>query len=334
MPIEMTPRERVQAALRGEPVDRPPVSLWRHFPEHDQSAAALAESTRAWQELLGLDFIKLMPPGDYATIDWGATSEYQGAPGGTRQTTRYPVQEAKDWDTIGLLSGTSGFNAEVAGACGLVRAQLGPDIPILQTIFSPLNIAHKLSAGRVLEHLRSDPERVHLALANICAVTRAVVRASFAAGADGVFFASQCATSEMVTRAEYDTFGTAYDEPVLTAIREAGSLFTLTHIHGANAYFDILAGYDAHALNWHDRRYGPPIPDVLRDYPARAAVAGLDEHGLISMTPDEVRAQALDARRSANDRRLMVGPGCVITVATPEANLQAAVAAAKQPLDA
>ena len=62
---QMTPRERVQAALVGADVDRPPVSLWQHFPERDQSAAALGESTRWWQGLLDLDFIKLMPPGDY-----------------------------------------------------------------------------------------------------------------------------------------------------------------------------------------------------------------------------------------------------------------------------
>ncbi len=38
---QMTPRERVLAALAGHDVDHPPVSLWQHFPERDQSAAAL-----------------------------------------------------------------------------------------------------------------------------------------------------------------------------------------------------------------------------------------------------------------------------------------------------
>ena len=329
MAAEMTPRERVLAALHGAAVDRPPVSLWRHFPNADQSAQALADSTVAWQRLLDLDFIKLMPPGDYATIDWGATSAYRGAAGGTRETTTYPVRRLEDWDAIGLLDAGHGFNAEVVGACRLVRAQLGPDVPVLQTIFSPLTIAHKLSGGRVIQHLQDDPERVHQALANITAVTRAVTRASLAAGADGVFFASQCATSDMLSRADYDEFGTAYDEPVIAAASDAGSIFTLIHVHGANAYFDVLASYHAHALNWHDRRFGPPIQEVLRDYPARAAVAGVDEHGIVEMTAEQVREQVLEARDAAHERRLLVGPGCVITIATPEENLRAAVAAAK-----
>ena len=39
----MSKWERVEAALAGEAVDRPPVSLWQHFPEQDQTAEALAD---------------------------------------------------------------------------------------------------------------------------------------------------------------------------------------------------------------------------------------------------------------------------------------------------
>ena len=96
----MTARERVDAALAGNEVDQPPVSLWRHFPERDQTAEALADVTLEWQGKFGFDFIKLMPPGDYATIDWGAVSEYQGAVGGTRQTTTFPIMSLGDWANI------------------------------------------------------------------------------------------------------------------------------------------------------------------------------------------------------------------------------------------
>lgn len=316
--------------MNGEPVDRPPVSLWKHFPNEDQSAKDLAEATLRWQAMLDLDFIKLMPPGDYATIDWGAASEYQGASGGTRQTIRYPVQSAVDWDHIRPLDVSTGFNAEVIETCGLVRRALGPDIAILQTIFSPLTIANKLSGGLVLTHLREQPERVHAALRVITDVTVQLTRQSLKAGADGVFFASQCATSDLTTRAEYAEFGTGYDLPVIAAAREGGSEFTLVHVHGPNTYFDVLAGYGGDALNWHDRRTGPSITEVLRRYPDQAPVAGIDEHAISTMTAEEVRAQVADARNPAGDRRLMIAPGCVILIETPEENLRAAVQAAKE----
>ncbi len=91
-----------------------------------------------------------------------------------------------------------------------------------------------------------------------------------------------------------------------------------------------MAGYDGHAINWHDRRVGPAIAEVLRDYPTRAAVAGIDEKAVATMSVEQVRAQVLDARDQAADRRLLVGPGCVALVASPESNLKAAVEASRQ----
>jgi uroporphyrinogen decarboxylase len=328
--MTMTAWERVEAALNGNEVDRTPVSLWRHFPDQDQTAEALAESTIGWQRLLDLDFIKLMPPGDYATIDWGARSEYQGSPGGTRETVHFPVQVPGDWNRIGLLKARKGFNAEVVKACGLVRRALGDDVPVLQTIFSPLTIANKLSDGGVIDHLRTHPEAVHAALEAIRDVTIDVTRSSLANGADGIFFASQCATSDMVTREEYQEFGVQYDQPVIQAISEGGSRFTMVHIHGANTFFDVLAGYQGHALNWHDRRVGPSIDQVRDLYPDRAMVAGIDEKAIASMSAAEVEDQVLSAREMASDRHILIGPGCVVPVATPVANLASAVRSARQ----
>lgn len=327
---ELTPRERVMLALAGAQVDRPPVSLWQHFPNRDQSAEQLAESTRAWQQGLGLDFIKLMPPGDYATIDWGLTSEYRGAVGGTRDTTHFPIVAVEDWARITPLPVDRGFLGEMVRACALVRDAVGPDVPVLQTIFSPLTIAAKLSDGRVVEHLRERPDVVNQALVVMRDVTIEVARASLRAGADGVFFASQLATSDLVSEDEYLQFGANYDLEVLEEAVDAGSQFTLVHIHGRNTFFHLLAGYPGNALNWHDRRVGPPLAEVLTAYPDCAAVAGIDEQGIASMTPDEVRAQVHDAREQTGDRRLLLGPGCVIATTTPEANLLAAVEAAKE----
>ena len=37
--LQMNHWERLQAAIRGEAVDRPPISLWRHWPQIDQDPA-------------------------------------------------------------------------------------------------------------------------------------------------------------------------------------------------------------------------------------------------------------------------------------------------------
>ena len=50
MATEMSRRERVQAAVRGDQLDRVPWSLWRHFYERESTAEQLAEVTVATPE--------------------------------------------------------------------------------------------------------------------------------------------------------------------------------------------------------------------------------------------------------------------------------------------
>ncbi|MBI2562151.1 MAG: hypothetical protein HYW08_07130 [candidate division NC10 bacterium] len=61
----MTKIERVRAALAGKPVDRPPVSFWRHVPEVDHTAQGLADAMLAFQRRWDLDFIKIMSSAVY-----------------------------------------------------------------------------------------------------------------------------------------------------------------------------------------------------------------------------------------------------------------------------
>jgi uroporphyrinogen decarboxylase len=324
--VQTSARERVEAALAGQIVDVVPVSLWRHFPERDQTAEALADVTLEWQNRFGFDFIKLMPPGDYATIDWGAESEYQGAVGGTRQTTTFPITTIDDWGKIKTVPVDRGRNREVIEAAKLVDERLGGEIPVLQTIFSPLTIAMKLSDGKVLEHLRQRPDIVHEALAAITEVTRGVTAATLERGAYGIFFATQCATTDLMTVDEYRAFGSAYDRQVLDAA--GGSRFTLVHIHGSNIMFDELVTYPAHALNWHDRRTAPTLAEGQASS-GRTVVGGIHEKAIAEMTPTEAAAQARDAIDALSARHLMIAPGCVMPITTPEANVRAVVEAVR-----
>ncbi len=322
----MSARERVEAALAGQDVDVVPVSLWRHFPEQDQTAEALTDVTLEWQKRFGFDFIKLMPPGDYATIDWGAESSYQGAVGGTRQTTTFPITTIDDWAKIKPVPVDRGRNREVIEAARLVDERLGGEIPVLQTIFSPLTIAMKLSDGKVLEHLRQRPEIVHEALSAITEVTRAMTAATLDHGAYGIFFATQCASTDLMTPDEYRAFGSAYDRQVLD--EAGGSRFTLVHIHGSNIMFDELKTYNANALNWHDRRTAPTLAEGQASS-GRTVVGGIHEKAIADMTPAEAAAQARDAIDALSARHLMIAPGCVMPITTPDSNVRAVVEAVR-----
>lgn len=324
---EMSKWERVEAALAGRAVDWPPVSLWHHFPEQDQTAEALAHSTLAWQERYDNDFIKFMPPGDYATIDWGLTSAYRGDQSGTRDTTHYPVVTAADWRRIAPVPVDRGMHRAVIEAARLTNKRLGGAVPLLQTVFSPLTTAMKLSDGRVLDHLREQPEIVHEALAAITFVTRAMTTATLERGASGIFFATQCATTDLMTVTEYEEFGARYDRQVLGAA--AASRFTMLHIHGENIMFDALMAYPVHAINWHDRRTSPALAEGIRRS-GKCAIGGIHEQEIATMTPDAAAAQARDTVAATGGAHMMVGPGCVIPVTTPPATIAAIIRAVRE----
>ena len=82
-PETLTKTERVFAALRGESVDRVPVSAWWHDFPREWSAASLAEATIEAYKKYGWDFVKVNPRASYYAEDWGP--RYLIADGAKRQ---------------------------------------------------------------------------------------------------------------------------------------------------------------------------------------------------------------------------------------------------------
>jgi uroporphyrinogen decarboxylase len=324
--MRVTSRDRLAAALRGEVADRPPIALWRHFPERDQSAPDLAAATLEWQRDYPGDFVKFMPPGDYPTIDWGLRSVFDGAPGGTRRPIFHPVSEARDWERLPAIDVRTGFNAEILAAVGLTKRGLPDDVPLLQTIFSPLTVAAKLSNGAVAMHLHQAPAAVHAGLRRIAEVTRAFALASLAAGTDGFFFATQLADRDKLDEASYREFGIAYDLQILADFPTETPL--LLHFHGRTPMLDLADRYPAGALSWHDRRYGPGLADLRRGQ-TRPVAGGIDEEAIVGATALDVASQVADTLQTNDQRGLIVAPGCVIPVATPPENIRAALESAR-----
>ena len=66
----MNKRERLEATISGEPVDRIAVALWRHFPGDDQRPDDLAAAHIAFQKEFDWDFVKVSPASAARTQKW------------------------------------------------------------------------------------------------------------------------------------------------------------------------------------------------------------------------------------------------------------------------
>ncbi len=321
--------QRIEAAIAGEPTDRVPVALWRHFPLDDQDPGKLAALTVRWQRDWDFDLVKFMPSGTYSVEDWGAQSVYEPSFNGARAIVLPGVRRAEDWRRLPRLDPRKGVlgaqNEALAGAARELRGEA----PLLQTVFSPLTTARKLAGEALFEHLRSDPEAVEAGLRTITDTSIDFALDALGKGAHGLFFATQLATTDVLSVAGYQRFGVRFDLEIFKAL-EKKTRVNMLHIHGENVMFDLLAGYPVEMVNWHDRLTAPTLKDALGRFKG-ALVGGVEEREqIVSGGEAAVRAQVRDAIGQTAGRRLIVGPGCVVAIAAPEQNIRAVIDEARK----
>jgi uroporphyrinogen decarboxylase len=318
--------ERLKAAVQGEEVDHPPISLWRHWPVEDATPQGLAAAIVRWQHEYDFDLVKFMPTGTYGIHDWGAETAYGSGTVGTRVVTKFAVTSAEQWPYLAQLEVTAGYLGQQLEALRLAADELKNSVPILQTIFSPLTTARKLAGDRVFADLRLRPDLFKAGLQIIAETTARFALESVRAGAHGIFFATQCSTYRLLSEEEYREFGMQYDLMVLNAVR-AETTLNMLHVHGEDIMFDLLAGYPVEMFNWHDRLTWPSLMEASGRF-AGLLVGGINDQQTLRHGPGAaIRAEIQDAIAQTDGRRLMLGPGCVIPIDTPAEHIRTAVEA-------
>jgi uroporphyrinogen decarboxylase len=317
-------RERIEAALAGEAVDRVPIAFWGHFAADPRTADEIVAETLAFQRRFDWDFVKLMPSGMYFCQALGCEITPAAGPGGVNALATSVVDGPGDWARLPRLDPTKGWLAEHVESTRRARAELGPDLPIIQTLFSPLTIAHKLSLGDSFgRYVRLHRDALHEGLERITASTIDFARATLEAGADGFFYATQEATLDELTEPQFDELGKRYDQQVLASIGDR-AWFNLLHVCRESIMADMVADYPVAAINWDSHNNFPSLEQARRIW-RPALVGGLDRHGaLLSGTPAEVEAATRAAVESVGGRHLIVSAGCALPLARPDENLDAA----------
>jgi uroporphyrinogen decarboxylase len=323
---QMSRRDRILAALRREPVDRVPYAVWRHFPAVDRSPAGLAQATLRFHERYGSDFLKLTPGGGYAVEAWGCVEGQEVRPDGHRPCASCAVRDAGDWKKIRELDPASaeGYVQQIEAIVRMGFDRRIGDTPVVPTLFSPLSLARRLSGGRLNADLRAEPGAVADALEAITATLIRFAELALSEGVSGIFYSIQAASESLHTEEEYARFGEPYDRRVLEAI--AGkSILTIIHAHGDRLMFDRLGRLPGHAWNWDDRVTAPTLARGRAAVPG-AVIGGLNQWATLrDGTPEQAAAEVEDAIAQTGGVGLIVGPGCVLPMQTPDANVAAVV---------
>jgi len=317
-----THHERLQACLNREKLDRPPVALWRHFPVDDQSPETLAAATLQFQTTYDFDLVKVTPASSFCLKDWGVEDAWMGDTEGTRRYTKRLIQRPQDWEKLPALEPSAPHLAGQLACLRQIRAGLGPDTPILQTIFSPLAQAKNLVGGEaLLAHLRKYPEAVMRGLETITLSTRRFVEAALGTGIDGVFYAIQHGQAALLSLDEYKTFGLPFDHKTL---EPAGDLWcNLLHLHGSDIYFELAAEFSFQIVNWHDRETSPTLAEAQKMF-SGTVCGGLGRDTLVYREQAEVLNEARGAHEQTNGQRFILSTGCVVPIIASHGNILAA----------
>ncbi len=335
--MSLTKRERVDAALKGEAVDRVPVSAWRHFIPAELRPETLAQASLKHFQDFDWDWLKVNPRATYYAEAWGNRYDYNHYEGVLARLVEGPLNSPADLEKIGEVNPTGGVFAEQLDLIQRIKAGIG-GAHFVQTIFSPLSVlaflaARSKGAGMdaaveaqydgVRGLIRENPQGTHEALKHISATLAKYAAAAVDAGASGLFFAIvKLARKDILTQAEFAEFGQPYDLQVLQAVQ--GAPFNLLHICGPQAYFEVVNSYPVHAVNWASIAQDNPSVSEALQQTSKALIGGVDELGALqSGTPEEVIAEALAAIRATNGQRLLLAPGCGASMNVPEENLRA-----------
>ena len=325
----MNHRERVHAALRGEAIDRPPISFWGHFYHRESTARDLAEATLEFQRTYDWDWVKLNPRKHYHCEDWGVRYRYSGRPGEKPVLESWPIHAPADWSGITARPAGAGALGEQLEAVRLTRAGLPADVPLIQTVFTPLAILGEMTEepGDLRAHMRTHPDLVRAALEAVTVTFEEHVRRLMAEGIDGIYLATvDWASRDLMSPDEYRTWARPYDLRILAAAGPAR--FHVLHVCKRRNLLLEFGDYPVAAFSYDALDpTNPPLREALANLPG-AVMGGIShEDALQQPEPDAALAEWRRALETTGGRRWLAAPGCSIPPVTPAANLRALRAA-------
>jgi uroporphyrinogen-III decarboxylase len=276
----LSPVARVDRALAGKDLDRPPFTFWHHFGL--KTAEEHAARTLAFHRAYHTDIVKVMSDFPYPRPDgkWYEL-EFEANP--------YPQQ---------------------IRALELIRDGLGGSNYMIETVFNPWNVARKLSSKEELFRLKEENPQALLDALDV--ITRSQVshaRRALATGAVGVLFSIDNANHEEMSPGDYEKFSRPFDKRFLEGVGE--TKLTFLHLHVQPGYLEFFHDFEAPVLNYSVHVSQIPMAEVRKQFPNWVIAGGIDEVNYRKLADDDLRRQWQAAAQAAG-RKFILTPGCSV----------------------
>ena len=218
----------------------------------------------------------------------------------------------------------AGALGEQLEALRKIRAAVGPETPIIWTIFSPLMVLPFLMTGgrdQALGLLRSAPRAVERALGAMAETLAGYARACVEEGADGLFYATNVATQSLMSAG---CGASSVPSTARGTARRGRALQSPPRVRRRHSLRRVL-GLSVTAFP------GPPCPPIPAPgrRTGRAVVGGFHQAPHRLGRGDELARRGAAGVAEMKGRWLLLGPDCSINPDTPGPAPAAGAAATK-----
>lgn len=319
----MNRRERLAATINGLPVDRVPVSAWGHFYVDELDAERFADRMLSFRDAYDWDFLKVHARASYHVEPFGFQFTPSRDPAKGHQLIHTPIKTPEDWLSLRPAALAAPAFEEQMKGLHLIRRGLPDDVPLIMTVFTPLDMADKMLDRRadiLAAHIAEAPEAVSYALSVFAETLAPFVRQVARFGVDGIFFSTKWVNGAKLSSAAYRRLAMPHD---LHMMAPAAHLpFNILHVCETEIFLDGFADYPVSIMHWdHNGAHNPSLR-MGRNMIGLAVSGGVDSATLAQGTPQAVMAKAVSAIVETGGQRTILASGCSIaTAATPPENL-------------
>ena len=305
--------ELVDRVLKGDPVGRPPLSIWYHFGVQHGKGTQFARLALDYFHFYDFDFLKVMNDYFYPLPE-GLDAVRTGAD--LRRIGRFDM-ERSPW-------------REQFRALEVIAKELKGEAYFIDTVFDPWHTLKRALAGENFVYLMdSEPDAVQEALGVITENLISYCLRSLDIGSAGIFL-SVPASREFMSREQFLTFVKPFACRLLEAVFRRGRM-NVAHIHGDDLYFDDCLNFPVHVFNWWDRGPGGPSLSSVKERIPGCVMGGIDHKIVTRRTCTFLRDHVREGRTLGGKDRFFLANGCSIDASVNPRAIRAIVEAARHP---
>jgi uroporphyrinogen decarboxylase len=292
-------KERVDRALLGQDVDRPPYTFYHHYKR--ATAQLEAQDHLDFYRTYKTDIVKVMNDFDYPKSTTGKWYELKplNSPFPDQLETLRKIRDG--------INGDAYFIDTIYGPymTAMILYQSQPQFASQPKSDELENVQIK----SLHEFQQQNPDAWHSALDAITQSTINHIRHAKNIGASGALVSIFNAESKFGSVEDYAKFTRPYDKRVFDEL--ADTKLTVLHLHYLERpYLDQFTDFRAPVLQYSVKTSGIPISEIRKKY-FQPVLGGVDEIDYRKLTTEEIRAQWKEARAQAGVKYI-AAPGCSI----------------------